>query len=286
MLPNLLGNTGHHRLVRARHGYVLYNANDTVVGRSIETYGEYYESEVEVFRQLCRPGDIVCDIGANIGVHTLALASIVGETGRVHAFEPHPTTFRLLTANVALNSLTWVDCAMAAVGAAADTVHAAAYDERIPDNFGGVTMSSDPKGPAVPLVRLDDAVDVPSLRFVKIDVEGMERDVIAGGRGTIARHRPILYVENDRLEQSRGLIADIENLDYALFWHFPPYFNADNFAGETTELFPRAIFEKDGRLNALGFGIMLLGVPREIEIASSSLSPVSDPAYHPLRMPP
>lgn len=90
--PDLLGDAGSNRLVRARHGFMLYSRFDTVVGRSIEYYGEYFESEV------------VIDVGANIGAHTLALARIVGPTGRVLAFEPVRTIHQVLCANMALNS--------------------------------------------------------------------------------------------------------------------------------------------------------------------------------------
>ena len=56
--PNrILLESGHNRLVRGRYGYVLYNKHDIVVGRMIEAYGEYFESEVSIFRQACRAGD-------------------------------------------------------------------------------------------------------------------------------------------------------------------------------------------------------------------------------------
>ena len=102
--PPLLRN-GHLRIKRCRYGLMLFSANDVYIGRSLDLYGEFGESEVEVFRQLVRPGATVLDIGANIGAHTVALATIVGPQGRVVAIEPQRVIHQMLGANAALNAL-------------------------------------------------------------------------------------------------------------------------------------------------------------------------------------
>ena len=57
-----------------------------------------------------------------------------------------------------------------------------------------------------------------------------------GGEKTIAKHRPALYIENDRAENSPRLIAHLLAADYRLFWHRPPLYNSDNyFANDTNE---------------------------------------------------
>jgi hypothetical protein len=58
-------------LKKCRYGMVLYNHNDIYVDKSFDCYGKFSEKKIELFRQLIRPGDIVLDIGANIGPHTL-----------------------------------------------------------------------------------------------------------------------------------------------------------------------------------------------------------------------
>src|SRR5262245_48635407 len=134
MLPNLLPVEEHNQLVRGRHGMLLFNRNDTVVGQSVLHYGEYFDSEVEVFRQLIRPGAHVADIGANIGTHTVAMARLVGPEGWVHAFEPQRLVFQTLCANVALNSLTNVDCENAAVGEKTGSIPVEELDPHLPNN--------------------------------------------------------------------------------------------------------------------------------------------------------
>src|SRR2546423_292610 len=66
--------------------------------------GRYEPDVTAAFERFCRPGDQVLDIGANVGAHTLRLAKLAGETGRVYAFEPMDYAYAKLIQNVALNS--------------------------------------------------------------------------------------------------------------------------------------------------------------------------------------
>ena len=62
---------------QCRHGRMVFLKHDVYIGRSLELYGEYSESEAEVFTQLLRPGDVVIEAGANIGAHTVHIANLV-----------------------------------------------------------------------------------------------------------------------------------------------------------------------------------------------------------------
>ena len=73
--------------------------------------------------------------------------------------------------------------------------------------------------------------------LLKIDVEGMEEDVIRGGLDLIKKNNPIIYVENDRLEKSKSLIALLLDLKYRLWWHVPPLFNPNNFFGNKENIY-------------------------------------------------
>src|SRR5437868_835956 len=93
------------RLKRCREGAMLYNTNDTYIGRALDTYGEISRGEVELFQHVVQPSTTAVEVGANIGVHTIVLARLVGPQGRVVAFEPQRIVFQMLCANVALNAL-------------------------------------------------------------------------------------------------------------------------------------------------------------------------------------
>lgn len=97
---------GHVRLRSCRHGVMAWLAADPVIGRALDVYGEFAESENALMVRLVRPGDTVVDVGGNIGTVTLALAERVGAGGQVHVFEPQRLVFQLLCANLALNGIT------------------------------------------------------------------------------------------------------------------------------------------------------------------------------------
>jgi hypothetical protein len=98
-------------------------------------------------------------------------------------------------------------------------------------NFGAVSLEAagSDRHEKVKVRRLDDVLPSGAVHFIKIDVEGMEREVIEGGRRLIEREKPILYVENDRAEKSVALVSLIQDCGYRLWWHIPALFNPDNF---------------------------------------------------------
>jgi hypothetical protein len=59
----------------------------------------------------------------------------------------------------------------------------------------------------------------------------MELQVLRGGRTTLIRHRPLLYIENDRASASAALIEYLQGLEYDLYWHLPPLFSPHNYFG-------------------------------------------------------
>ena len=84
----------------------MFNRNDRFIGRSLEHYGEWCESELDLLLRFCGESDVVLDVGANIGSHTCAFAKAVGANGTVFALEPQRLAFQLLCGNIALNVLT------------------------------------------------------------------------------------------------------------------------------------------------------------------------------------
>ena len=85
---HLLFESSNLRLKQCKHGAMMFHANDSYIGRSLDLYGEFSEGEIELFKQVVRPGMTVIDAGANVGAHTIYLSKAVGARGRVLAFEP------------------------------------------------------------------------------------------------------------------------------------------------------------------------------------------------------
>lgn len=225
-----------NRQKACRYGQVVFNVNDTYIGRSLDRYGEFSEGEVELFRQVLQPGNVVIEVGANIGAHTLAIAKLVTKTGVVIAFEPQRILFQTLCANLALNSVSNTYSFQQAVGAKSGSLMIPPLDYTRENNFGGLSLGTFESGDRVPLSALDD-FNFPACHFLKIDVEGMEIDVLHGAGKLISRFKPVIYVENDRPEKSAALIRHLDSLSYKMYWHRPPYFNPQNFLGNSENVF-------------------------------------------------
>ncbi len=229
-----------NRQKACRYGQMLYNVNDRYIGRSLDVYGEYSEGEVELFANILKPGNVVIEVGANIGAHTLFLAQQVTKTGVVIAFEPQRVLFQTLCANMALNNVLNAYCFQQAAGAKVGTVVVPPLDYTHENNFGGLTLGSYQVGEQVPLTPLD-AFNFSFCNFLKIDVEGMEKEVLEGATTLIGKFKPVIYLENDRQDKSDELILFLDSLSYKLYWHQPYYYNPNNFLGNAENVFPNLV---------------------------------------------
>ncbi|MDR2697204.1 MAG: FkbM family methyltransferase [Holophagales bacterium] len=221
---------------KCRYGQMVYPARDEYVGRSLSLYGEFSEGEAEIFKAIVNPGDIVIEVGANIGAHTVLLARLAGQAGAVLAFEPQPVLFQTLCANLTLNNIVNVRAERFGLGSRTQVLHIPILDYGAKFNFGGLSLDLFDEGIAIPIKRLD-AFGIQQCAFIKIDVEGMEHQVIEGGANTIYNLRPLMYVENDRKEKSPALIQLLLAMDYSLWWHLTPFYREDNFAGNHNNVF-------------------------------------------------
>ena len=144
------------------------------------------------FSDYVKSGDVVVDVGANIGDTVLAASARAGSSGRVFGLEPHPRTFRFLADNVALNRVTNVELLNVAAGAAAG--HARFSDDRRDDmnRIDGGSLE-------VPVTRLDDVIHGASpIALLKADVEGYEKYVFEGAPATLARTRVVHFEVSSR----------------------------------------------------------------------------------------
>jgi FkbM family methyltransferase len=143
---------------------------------------------------------VVLDVGANIGLATLAMATALPGSARLLAVEPSPRNLVHLRRNLAENGLAWVEVVPAAAGAEPGSLsfHEAAFGAGShvvsAHHLAGGSMPS----VSVPVDTLDRMVasrGLERLDFIKIDVEGFEPDVLEGATGAIERFRPVIYVE-------------------------------------------------------------------------------------------
>jgi FkbM family methyltransferase len=178
-----------------------------------------------MMRSLLRPGDVMIDGGANIGLYTVLAAATVGPQGRVIACEPSPTTMEILRGNVRLNNFSWVDLHEVAIAAAPGRLRlhvfepGSGYSSFAPaDRTSGTQVE-------VEVTTLDDLAGelLERTALVKLDTEGAELLALRGAPRLLERARPdfIIELEPEHLERQESSIADVQALfddaEYAAF---------------------------------------------------------------------
>jgi len=160
--------------------------------RIVRDSRKFYEHELLVsLRPYLNRDDHVIDVGANIGNHSVYWGALCG--CRVTAFEPNPIAYRLLGLNVEHNHLSSrVELRHMALG---DQSGLGEIDaSKSEHNLGAARVKQMPRG-SVRIERLDDALPYAHPSLIKIDVEGMELEILHGAQRMIKRARPILCIE-------------------------------------------------------------------------------------------
>lgn len=223
--------------VDGRWGPCTYFLKDEYVGRSVRNYGEYNPDETEKILELAGDGDGYClDIGANIGCISQAL---LANGHKVMAFEPQPEIFKVLIENISsVEKATGMYLAEnCALGSSECTVKMPKvyYSEK--GNFGGLGIGVNAgRGTYDVLCHTLDMHMISAMpsgiKFMKIDVEGYELEVLRGAYNTIMRDKPVMYIEDDRSDKSYALRKYIrEELGYWIEEHKPPLYREKNFFG-------------------------------------------------------
>lgn len=199
--------------------------NDEVIGMSLDLYGEYTQYEVDFLIQILNNECVIWDIGANIGYHTCAFASV---SKYVYAFEPNHKNFNLLLKNT--SSIKNVIAINVAVGDKNCLVSLSDFDPLVAGNYGNLRVNHE--GQVNLCIRLDDfIIDKPD--FIKIDVEGLEYPVLQGCLKILEQHRPVLYFEAHETPDLPKIYTLLDNLQYHMYWIPIPNFNHKNFKENT-----------------------------------------------------
>jgi len=218
-------------LASTNHGTMILNRFDyreTTPGRGIGVgmsllSNSCYEPEeaatvatlLDARRRHFGDGVNVLDIGANIGVFTIEWARHMAGWGRILAFEAQERIFHALAGNVAINNCSNARPFWAAVASKQGVIRIPSPNYFAPGSFGSLELRrternedigqpidySENRLVDVTAVTID-ALGLDRLDLVKVDVEGMEMEVLEGARRTIGWHRPILAIEDVKIDQA------------------------------------------------------------------------------------
>ena len=201
-----------------------FNTSDREMG-VVMSLGLYEPSSVELTKKLIRPGMRCIDVGAQTGFYTCLMASLIGETGKVYAFEPMPSSHGILAKNIRENNFEHrVQLYQVAVSDVAGTI-----DGVMVSNMYVIGHVDGAQKVKLETVRIDDVINEP-INIIKIDIEGHEPSAIRGMQSLLLKDRPTIISEaneywlhtcsnsnaNEYIELLRSFgydVYNVENLD-------------------------------------------------------------------------
>lgn len=212
-------------------GHHLYlDARDSL---KLSLFGVYEPFETSLLERYVRPGDVVLDIGANIGYYTLLLARLVGPTGTVHAFEPEPSNFALLEKNVRTNGYHNVVLHQAAVGEVSGSTQLFLSETNLGDHqLGGAGNGR--RAVEVRQVNIDEVLTAEErpVTFVKLDIQGAETGAIRGMERALRRAGRLTIFTELWPEGLRRCGSDAETYLGLLQSHALTLYEVDEVRGE------------------------------------------------------
>jgi len=223
--------------------------------------GRFEPSTAKALRRLVETGDVVLDIGANVGAHTLPLSALVGPNGHVIAFEPTQYAYAKLRANIDANP----DLAgriqavrVQLTGSDDESPSGSIYSSWpvVGDSTGHPTHAGELKSTAgARAVSLDTFLkeqNIARVDLVKLDVDGYECDVVAGAERTLSKHHPSIcfevapYVQEERGHSMRELLDVLARHGYEISRE------SDDKPLPMDEVVLRSIIGDGGSINVIG----------------------------------
>jgi FkbM family methyltransferase len=200
----------------------------SIVTSVLVAEGDWFERELEFWRSQIKPGMVVLDVGANVGVYTFSAATRVGITGQVIAVEPFSGCVTNLEATCQINHLNQVKVYR---GAASDhegqiylSLSAASELNEVVTDPTATQNGNFEEAPCFTLDSICTKENLSQVDFLKIDAEGHELQVLIGSQQLLERFSPVILYENIAGSQGSNIeVAEyLQKIGYQLF-RYQPY---------------------------------------------------------------
>ena len=180
-------------------------------GAHSQWLGIHEVGKKKLYQKTIRPGSIVYDIGANVGIYTILSSVLCGTSGKVYAFEPDPHNLKYLRDHVKLNNLQNVSIVEYAISKKSGYLFFQATSDHCNSHI------SDDGELEINAVSIDDFVfeqDNTPPDFLKIDVEGTESLVLEGAQRTLEEYRPEIFLATHGSEIDTNCRQQLEKINY------------------------------------------------------------------------
>jgi FkbM family methyltransferase len=170
---------------------------------------------LELRRNYFGDGVVAIDCGANVGVHTIEWAKRMTGWGSVLAVEAQERIYYALAGNIAINNCFNAFALHAAISDRIGVLKMPQPDYLLPASYGSLELKKSEKNEfigqpidysegklAVVQMMSIDSLKLPRIDFIKIDIEGMEMEALAGGVASIERHRPAMLIESIKADRA------------------------------------------------------------------------------------
>ena len=234
---------------QSKHGTFIHFRNDDPIGACLHYYGEWAQQEFDLFENLLTAESNVLDVGANIGTHAVYFSKKCNK-GNVVAIEPQIYIFEMLAANILLNgcyNAVPIHAGASSKPGVAKMVNFNPFVEH-KVNYGEFKINyNTDKGIDTDIIILDKYASLNRFNLIKLDVEGLEVDVLDGARKILKEHKPFLYIEFNNKQGNDQLLNKIYELDYVPYWHIYTKHNPNNHNKQQTNIWEpdHYIIDKD-----------------------------------------
>jgi FkbM family methyltransferase len=191
-------NSGKNYTVKKVHGSnMLLSLADIGLSKDLIVYGTREMLSTERVKKILKKGDVVLDIGANMGYYCLLESKLVGKKGKVYAIEPVKSNIDVLKFNIFLNKYENIQIDHLAIGNENGHVDMFLTDKSNRHSIFKYEESTDKKE-RVPIMKLDTFVEkegIKKIDFIRMDPEGYECEIIDGALNTLEKYKPKMFIE-------------------------------------------------------------------------------------------